>query len=93
MSSVAGKHPVADDRVGKRRADAGESGRGGECAGASQGSFVRHAESSIGVFGLIFGDHGNRGLRHGPVEPVAEAGLDLVFGQMVPQGNEAVREG
>src|ERR1700730_17145115 len=42
--------------------------------------------------GSIFGDYGNRGLRRGPVETVAEAGLDLVFGQMMPQKNEAVRE-
>jgi hypothetical protein len=33
--------------MGERRADAGESGRCGECAGASQGSLVRHDESSI----------------------------------------------
>jgi len=39
--------PVADDGVGERRADAGEGGCGGECAGASQGSFVRHGKSSI----------------------------------------------
>jgi hypothetical protein len=41
--------------------------------------------------GLIFGDHRNRSGRRGPVEPVAEAHLRLVFGQMVLRGDEAAR--
>jgi hypothetical protein len=41
--------------------------------------------------GLIFGDHRNRGGRRGPIEPVAEANLDLVFRQIVPHGEEATR--
>jgi hypothetical protein len=43
------------------------------------------------MLGLIFGDQGNRGGRRGPVEPVTEADLDLVFREIVPHGKKAAR--
>ena len=36
-------------------------------------------------------DHRNRSGRRGPVEPVAEADLDLVFREIVPHGKKAAR--